>query len=169
MSYPHFSGDCDEYHGPSAVPPAELLDLLEAAWGVLANAGWDGAARPEGWQEAAERWRDRYHEVLSRALHPQSADEPAREDLPPGRYVRVEMPGYRTDTGWMTEETRAGIGVLVVRNWDGGTEAEVFPGPGCRVVALPTPLRRPEPEPALPALRPGTAASYSYDDGEDPF
>lgn len=41
------------------------MDLLEAAWGIIANAhegNWD-KERPE-WQEAAARWREDYHEVL---------------------------------------------------------------------------------------------------------
>lgn len=40
-------------------------DLPEAAWGIIANAGegnWDNET-PE-WREAAERWRDAYHETL---------------------------------------------------------------------------------------------------------
>ena len=46
-------------------PPSEpTMDLLETAWGIIANAGWDGMAQTPGWQEAAVRWRDRYHEVL---------------------------------------------------------------------------------------------------------
>jgi hypothetical protein len=40
-------------------------DLLEAAWGVIANAGWNDDAKTTGWQEAAERWRDSYHEWLA--------------------------------------------------------------------------------------------------------
>jgi hypothetical protein len=39
---------------------AEAQDLLEAAWGIIANAGWDGSAKTPGWQEAAIRWRERY-------------------------------------------------------------------------------------------------------------
>ena len=35
-------------------------DLLEEAWGIIANAGWDGMAQSPGWQEAAVRWRDKY-------------------------------------------------------------------------------------------------------------
>jgi len=35
-------------------------DLLEEAWILIANAGWDGLAKTPGWQEAAVRWRDRY-------------------------------------------------------------------------------------------------------------
>jgi len=35
-------------------------DLLEMAWGVIANAGWDGMAKTPGWQEAAIRWRENY-------------------------------------------------------------------------------------------------------------
>lgn len=43
--------------------------LLETAWGVIANAGWDAndrevAGRAGGWHDAAVRWRDKYHEWL---------------------------------------------------------------------------------------------------------
>jgi hypothetical protein len=40
-------------------------DLLEAAWGLIANANegdWD-KAHPD-WKAAAERWRDAYHASL---------------------------------------------------------------------------------------------------------
>ncbi len=40
-------------------------DLLEIAWGIIANAtDWDLDDRAE-WRVAAERWRDRYHDTLS--------------------------------------------------------------------------------------------------------
>ena len=42
---------------------AEQVDLLQIAWGIIANANggdWDNAA-PE-WKAAAERWRDKYHD-----------------------------------------------------------------------------------------------------------
>jgi transcriptional regulator with XRE-family HTH domain len=39
-------------------------DLLYEAWAVIANAGWDGAGKSEGWQEAAVRWRDKWHAYL---------------------------------------------------------------------------------------------------------
>ncbi len=39
-------------------------DMLELAWGIIANAtDWDRDDRAE-WRAAAERWRDRYHEML---------------------------------------------------------------------------------------------------------
>jgi len=38
----------------------ELLYMLEMAWGVIANAGWDDQPKTTGWQEAAVRWRDDY-------------------------------------------------------------------------------------------------------------
>ncbi len=38
----------------------EKEDLLEAAWGVIANVGWSGEPKSPGWQEAAERFRDNY-------------------------------------------------------------------------------------------------------------
>jgi hypothetical protein len=40
-------------------------DLMEWAWGIIANAGggnWD-LETPE-WQEAAAKWRDAYHEFI---------------------------------------------------------------------------------------------------------
>lgn len=47
----------------------ELMDHLEAAWGVIANAGgWVHGDRTEspspGWLPAAEQWRDRWHVLL---------------------------------------------------------------------------------------------------------
>ena len=44
----------------------QLKDLLETAWGIIANANggnWDIA--PKEWKEAAEKWRDEYHKTLS--------------------------------------------------------------------------------------------------------
>ena len=41
-------------------------ELLEAAWGIIANAyggDWELATHPD-WKPAAERWRDNYHEIL---------------------------------------------------------------------------------------------------------
>ena len=87
--------------------------------------------------------------------------------LPDGIWARVEMPGYRENTGWVTEETRFGAQAAVVRDWDGGIEAEVILGPGCRVVRLPVPLRRPGPQAALPAGDPWRGDGG--EDAEDPF
>jgi len=44
---------------------AELMDLAETAWGIIANAGegnWD--TQTADWREAAARWRSRYHDLL---------------------------------------------------------------------------------------------------------
>lgn len=52
---------------------SECQDMLEQAWGIIANAGggnWDNET-PE-WRRAAERWRD---EVFHPYLH-----EEARQD-----------------------------------------------------------------------------------------
>jgi HPt (histidine-containing phosphotransfer) domain-containing protein len=46
------------------------LGMLEAAWGLIANAGWNAGtgdvdqAKSPGWHEAAVRWRDGYHALL---------------------------------------------------------------------------------------------------------
>jgi hypothetical protein len=101
---------------------------------------------------------------------PEPAVEPA---LPEGEFGRIEMPGFRQHTGWVTEATRFGAPVAIVRNWDGQVEAEVGFGAGCRFVHLPTPLKRPEPRPALGAGFGG--GTYCEDDDEyadddkDPF
>lgn len=43
----------------------EQEDLLETAWGVIANAsGGRWAEQSPEWQGAAERWRDRWHATL---------------------------------------------------------------------------------------------------------
>lgn len=44
-------------------PP--LDDLLYEAWGVIANVSeGDWTKQPQEWQDAARRWRDRWHEHL---------------------------------------------------------------------------------------------------------
>lgn len=51
----------------STLHPASLVDLLEGAWGVIANSGVFGnpSEPTEGCREAAERWRDRWHATLA--------------------------------------------------------------------------------------------------------
>lgn len=40
-------------------------DLLEAAWGIIANAhGGKWEYESKEWQDAARHWRDRYHNLL---------------------------------------------------------------------------------------------------------
>ncbi len=52
---------------------ATLMNALETAWGVIANASdWDHSAKSEKaaseWIAAAERWRDSYHVFLNQYL-----------------------------------------------------------------------------------------------------
>ena len=57
-------------------------DLIEAAWGIIANAqggDWD-AATPK-WKQAAERWRDGYHDNV--ANQPQLFSEEDQIDMAP--------------------------------------------------------------------------------------
>lgn len=51
----------------AATAPEQMMDLLEAAWGVIANSGVFGNPQEPspGCREAAVRWRDQYHETLS--------------------------------------------------------------------------------------------------------
>ncbi|RLI67092.1 hypothetical protein DRO91_10725 [Candidatus Heimdallarchaeota archaeon] len=48
----------------------ETKELLELAWGLIANAyegDWDKAPESTGWKKAAERWRDEYHKPSANA------------------------------------------------------------------------------------------------------
>jgi len=46
-------------------------ELLEAAWGIIANAGgWDWKTQSKEWQIAAAGWRDQYHKGLPKIMHP---------------------------------------------------------------------------------------------------
>jgi hypothetical protein len=97
---------------------------------------------------------DDIREVMERTLaamrDPETGPEPAGEPpRPDGFYGRVEIPGMRNHTGWVTEETRFGAQLAVVRDWDGGVIAEMGIGAACRVLHLPTPLKRPEPPKAI--------------------
>lgn len=47
-------------------------DLIEAAWGLIANVHWGGQGGE--WNKAAIRWRDRYHKRLS-AMTANSSDK----------------------------------------------------------------------------------------------
>jgi hypothetical protein len=61
---------------------SEILDHLEAAWGVIANANHgDWSLLGAEWREAAETWRDRYHELLD--LHLDARDRWEQEVFGP--------------------------------------------------------------------------------------
>jgi hypothetical protein len=96
---------------------------------------------------------------------PSSADD--EPSLPEGIYGRVEFPGMRGDTGWITEGTRGGQCVLVVRDWDGCPLGEYILGPACRLVHLPTPLRRPEKQERAAITGSADPWGHYADDEED--
>ena len=56
----------------------KLLNMLEAAWGIIANVDWRATTNPPDWREAAIRWRDEYHKLLQEETLPEV--EP--EDIP---------------------------------------------------------------------------------------
>lgn len=63
--------DWPELAAPSAGTGWPGSDLVEAAWGIIANVGrgdWD--SQPSDWRAAAERWRDAYHAQLPRSATP---------------------------------------------------------------------------------------------------
>ena len=72
--------------------------------------------------------------------------------LPPGEWARVEIMGHDQVTGWVTDGMRAGVPVLVIRDWDGRVVREV-PGQSLyQFVPLATPLKRPDPQPTVTAI-----------------
>jgi hypothetical protein len=79
----------------------------------------------------------------------------------------VEIMGHDSVTGWVTDGTRAGVPVMIVRDWNGRVMREV-PGQSLyQFFPLATPLRRPEPGPlaALPAGEDGGYYPEGYFDG----
>lgn len=69
-------------------------DLLEAAWGLIANAGQgDWRRESEEWQQAAAEWRERWHAWLEEHIHDSPSDEDRIRDAMteaqahPGRIV----------------------------------------------------------------------------------
>ncbi len=80
----------------SAIPDGEgdriaaLLDHLDSAWGVIANAGWDdGGGKSPGWREAAEKWRDKWHKMCS------NKTEKPFVPTEPGLYLWREKPTHK--------------------------------------------------------------------------
>lgn len=56
---------------PARLDEHRAMDLLETAWGIIANAGggnWE--TQSAEWRTAAEGWRDGYHDVLDNWTHP---------------------------------------------------------------------------------------------------
>jgi hypothetical protein len=62
----------------------EAMKHLDVAWGVIANAGGWAPELPNptpGWLEAAQRWRDQYHEMLSKqTVRTLDAEQPLTTD-----------------------------------------------------------------------------------------
>jgi hypothetical protein len=110
-------------------------------------------------------------EEILEALEDEDGDEPAAdpEPLPSGRYGRIEIPGYRENEGWISEETRFGLQVAVVRDRAGTETAAIGMGPLCRVVWLPVPEVRPEPMAALPAGGSGLFGDIGDPDEDDQY
>lgn len=79
------------------------------------------------------------------------------------RIPQQSQPRQSWPPGWVTAGLAFGAEAAVVRNWDGVILAEVVLGPGCRVVRLPTPLKRPDPLKAI------TSGDFSDEYEDDPL
>jgi len=52
--------------GINRMKTKQLLNELESAWGIIANAGGgDWKKEPKDWQTVAAKWRERYHKINS--------------------------------------------------------------------------------------------------------
>lgn len=38
----------------------QTAGLMQQAWLLIANAGWNGTEKPAGWQDSATRWKGDY-------------------------------------------------------------------------------------------------------------
>lgn len=93
-----------------------------------------------------------------------AAESEDGEPLPEGEYARVEILGHDSHTGWVTDSTRAGAPVMVIRDWDGHVIAEI-PGTSLyRYVPLATPLKRPVTRAMLPPSRGGFDPEHEFAD-----
>lgn len=135
----------------------ETWDLGETAEWTAAMLGADQAAV---WPLAAD-----LAEVLDG--EPEARMPAGEPPLPDGEYARVEILGHDSHTGWVTDATRAGVPVMVVRDWDGRVIAEI-PGTSLyRFVPLATPLKRPVTRAMLPPGRGGFDPEYEIGDTDD--
>jgi hypothetical protein len=111
-------GDLDEARAAALVP--DSLDLLETAWGIIANAGGgDWTRETPDWQDAAARWRDRYHATL------------VPDSLDALRLRRIEEAAWDVvrRTGGLTVHFTGGMPYLVVKpDWTDALAAALREG-----------------------------------------
>lgn len=120
------------------VEPPTPPDLLEVAWGIIANAGHgDWANETPDWQEAAARWRAQYHASLR-----------APEPKPLGWMVLVRNPtlgSYRPGRVagmWGVDErelAQAGLREALARGMDAVLVELRHAGPRCPKCGRPLP------------------------------
>lgn len=61
----------EAFGAPAEAWTAHPDDLIESAWGLIANAGGgDWTKESDEWSAAAERWRERYHAALDAGAVP---------------------------------------------------------------------------------------------------
>ena len=138
--------------------------MLADALGVTQTAvgRWEAGKRDMG-VAGLLRIAEACRVPASSLLPAEHCEPPAPDPGPPGRYGRIEIPGYRENEGWISEETRFGLQVAVVRDREGTETAAIGMGPLCRIVWLPAPALRPAPRLALPS---GRLTALTDDDGD---
>jgi len=137
--------------------PAGREALRAAIERVLAFTEGDGGEVTDADIDAIADIAARYSEAAPSGPAKAAGEPQPASPLPPGIYGRVELPGFRKHTGWMTEGMLAGQAVMVISDRDGEVLAEYIPGPASRFVRLPVPVpSQPGEEPEPPrAIGPG--------------
>ena len=85
---------------------AKMSTLLEAAWGLIANAGWDAGTgdvelpKTTGWHEAAVRWREDYFALSSRARSSFVWEKISIEKGEPSETILVIARSFRYVSEW---------------------------------------------------------------------
>lgn len=99
-----------ETQGMTAAPVA-ADDLLHAAWGVIANAGGgDWEYETKEWREAAERWRDRYHEWLLNVREAEEGAESGQASSGTQSGAAAPAPSWeRSVTTWLPDQSGWGL------------------------------------------------------------
>lgn len=117
---------------------ADLADYLNGEWPACFSDGFQQAVASAVFEHLG-----------SQIQFPAPGTGAGPAPVPDGVYCRVEMPGWRQHEGWVTQESVFGTQAARVRDRDGRVIADVFPGPGCRILPLPVPAEVPAPGRAL--------------------
>jgi hypothetical protein len=103
--------------------PDKTLDLLEDAWSLVCNAGWDASSgrvdleKTEGWHEAALRLRERYHAALRGRYGSSDERDTPRAAAERAAWTRDIARMLREQTGVFSRAPELRAGYLAAADW----------------------------------------------------